>query len=327
VPWAIYCKPEVAFAGHSEEAAKEAGFDVVVSKHRFAGNSRAMIIGETDGLVKIIAEKQADGTGGRVLGVHMVGPWVTEQLGQGYLAVNWEATVDEIARSSSPTPPCRSSSARSVLSMTGRSFTGERRRGRGESRSSWRHSPWAPTVRTSQENGAMADVVMPQLGESVTEGTITRGSSNPGDEVAEDEPLFEVSTDKVDTEVPSPIAGTCRSLRADEGDTVDVGTVIAVVGEGRHPADPPTGDPARPRPPAEAPSRSTDRAEPEPEPQPRTRPRLRTPGPEAARSEAEQEQPPTSPGRLQPSGEARAGRRRTESSARGVLLSPLVVAC
>ena len=74
VPWAIYCHPEVAFAGHSEEAAKEAGFDVVVSKHQFRGNSRALIIGETDGLVKVIAEKQADGTGGRILGVHMVGP-------------------------------------------------------------------------------------------------------------------------------------------------------------------------------------------------------------------------------------------------------------
>ena len=81
VPWAIYCDPEVAFAGHSEGAAKDAGFDVVVSKHRFAGNSRAQILGQKDGLVKIIAEKQADGTGGRILGVHMVGPWVTEQLG------------------------------------------------------------------------------------------------------------------------------------------------------------------------------------------------------------------------------------------------------
>ena len=59
----IYCHPEVAFAGYSEQAAKEAGYDVVVSKHRFIGNSRALILGETDGLVKIIAEKQADGTG------------------------------------------------------------------------------------------------------------------------------------------------------------------------------------------------------------------------------------------------------------------------
>ena len=74
VPWAIYCHPEVAFAGHSEEPAEEEGFDVVTSKHRYVGNGRAMIIGETDGLVKVIAEKRPDGTGGRILGVHMVGP-------------------------------------------------------------------------------------------------------------------------------------------------------------------------------------------------------------------------------------------------------------
>ncbi len=124
VPWAIYCSPEVAFAGHSEASAKEAGFDVLVSKHRFAGNSRAMIIGETDGLVKIIAEKQADGTGGRILGVHMVGPWVTEQLSGGYLAVNWEATVDEVAEFIQPHPSLTELFGESVLAMTGRSLHG-----------------------------------------------------------------------------------------------------------------------------------------------------------------------------------------------------------
>ena len=81
----------------------------------------------------------------------------------------------------------------------------------------------------------MSDVTMPQLGESVTEGTITRWFKQPGDEVAEDEILLEVSTDKVDTEVPSPVAGTLQELRAEEGDTVDVGTVIAVVGQGAVP--------------------------------------------------------------------------------------------
>ena len=124
VPWAIYCSPEVAFAGHSEASAKEAGFDVVVSKHRFAGNSRAMIIGETDGLVKIIAEKNEQGTGGRILGVHMVGPWVTEQLSGGYLAVNWEATVDEVAEFIQPHPSLTELFGESVLAMTGRSLHG-----------------------------------------------------------------------------------------------------------------------------------------------------------------------------------------------------------
>ena len=77
----------------------------------------------------------------------------------------------------------------------------------------------------------MADVILPQLGETVTEGTITQWFKKVGDAVAEDEPLFEVSTDKVDTEVPSPVSGTLTEIRVEEGDTVDVGTVIAVVGD------------------------------------------------------------------------------------------------
>ena len=75
----------------------------------------------------------------------------------------------------------------------------------------------------------MADVTLPQLGETVTEGTITRWFKKVGDTIAADEPLFEVSTDKVDTEVPSPIAGVVTEIRAAEGDTVPVGAVIAVV--------------------------------------------------------------------------------------------------
>lgn len=124
VPWAIYCDPEVAFAGMSEAAAKEAGYEVVTSKHRFAGNSRAQILGETDGLVKIIAERRADGTAGKVLGVHMVGPWVTEQLSGGYLAVNWEATVDEVAAFIQPHPSLTELFGESVLALTGRSLHG-----------------------------------------------------------------------------------------------------------------------------------------------------------------------------------------------------------
>ena len=124
VPWCIYCYPEVAFAGHTEASAKEAGIDVVVSKHRFAGNRRAMIVGETEGLVKVIAERRPDGKAGRLLGVHMVGPWVTEQLGQGYLAVNWEATVDEVAAFIQPHPTLSELFGESVLSMTGRSLHG-----------------------------------------------------------------------------------------------------------------------------------------------------------------------------------------------------------
>ena len=76
----------------------------------------------------------------------------------------------------------------------------------------------------------MAEVTLPQLGETVTEGTITRWFKKVGDTVAADEPLFEVSTDKVDTEVPSPIAGVLTEIRVPEGETVPVGAVIGVVG-------------------------------------------------------------------------------------------------
>ena len=124
VPWCIYCHPEVAFAGHSEASAVEAGHQVVVSKHRYIGNGRAMILGETEGLVKVIAEDRGDGTGGQILGVHMVGPWVTEQLGQAYLAVNWEATVDDVAHLVQPHPTLSELFGETVLSLTGRSLHG-----------------------------------------------------------------------------------------------------------------------------------------------------------------------------------------------------------
>ncbi len=71
---------------------------------------------------------------------------------------------------------------------------------------------------------------MPQLGETVTEGTITKWYKAVGDQVARDEPLFEVSTDKVDSEVPSPAAGVLTEILVEEGDTVDVGAKLAVIG-------------------------------------------------------------------------------------------------
>ena len=120
VPWGIYCDPEVAFAGLSEDQARAAGHEVVVKKDPYGGNSRARILGETDGVVKVIAERRADGSAGRLLGVHMVGPWVTEQLGQAYLSVNWEATPDEIAQFIQPHPTLSESFGETVLALTGR---------------------------------------------------------------------------------------------------------------------------------------------------------------------------------------------------------------
>ena len=124
VPWCIYSSPEVAFAGMSEQQARDSGRDVVVSKHRYSSNGRAMIVGETDGFVKVVAERAADGTAGRLLGVHLVGPWATEQLGQGYLAVNWEATVADVAALIQPHPTLSELFGETVLSLTGRSLHG-----------------------------------------------------------------------------------------------------------------------------------------------------------------------------------------------------------
>ena len=78
---------------------------------------------------------------------------------------------------------------------------------------------------------------MPQLGETVTEGTITRWMKAVGDQVERDEPLFEVSTDKVDSEVPSPAAGILSEILVPEGETVEVGVKLAVIGDGASPAE------------------------------------------------------------------------------------------
>ena len=74
------------------------------------------------------------------------------------------------------------------------------------------------------------DVVMPQMGESIAEGTIVRWIKKVGDAVERDEPLFEISTDKVDAEIPSPVAGVVTEIRAKEGETVPVNSVVAVIG-------------------------------------------------------------------------------------------------
>ena len=120
VPWAIYCHPEVAFCGLTEAQAKARGIAVVTKKDPFGGNSRAQIVGETEGVVKIVAEQRPDGSAGQILGVHMVGPWVTEQLGAGYLAVNWEALPEEVAYFIQPHPSLSESFGETMLALTGR---------------------------------------------------------------------------------------------------------------------------------------------------------------------------------------------------------------
>ena len=82
----------------------------------------------------------------------------------------------------------------------------------------------------------MTNVVMPQMGESIAEGTIVRWIKKVGDNVDRDEPLFEISTDKVDAEIPSPAAGVLTEIKVKEGETVPVDTVVAVIGAGRRSA-------------------------------------------------------------------------------------------
>jgi len=86
-----------------------------------------------------------------------------------------------------------------------------------------------PTARRfiRKENNMATDVVMPQMGESIAEGTIVRWIKKVGDKVDQDEPLFEISTDKVDAEIPSPAAGVVSEIRVKEGETVAINSVVA----------------------------------------------------------------------------------------------------
>jgi pyruvate dehydrogenase E2 component (dihydrolipoamide acetyltransferase) len=99
----------------------------------------------------------------------------------------------------------------------------------------------------------MADVVMPQMGESIVEGTLTRWLKKVGEKVERDEPLFEISTDKVDTEIPAPEAGVLTEILVAEGNTVAINTVVGRIGAGVAPAAAPPAQPAAPPPVAAAP--------------------------------------------------------------------------
>jgi dihydrolipoamide dehydrogenase len=115
VPWVVYSHPEVAWCGLTEEQAREQGHDVQVTTHRFVGDARAMILGETDGLVKLVTD--ADG---ELLGVHFAGPWATELLGEGYLSVNWEANAADVAALVHPHPTLSEVFGEAALAFTGR---------------------------------------------------------------------------------------------------------------------------------------------------------------------------------------------------------------
>ena len=119
VPWVVYTHPEVAWAGLTEAEARAAGRDIEVHKHLFAGNGRALIIGDADGLVKVVAEKN-----GPILGVHLVGPWASELLAEVYLAVNWEALPAEVGAFIHPHPSLSEAIGETMITFTGRSLHG-----------------------------------------------------------------------------------------------------------------------------------------------------------------------------------------------------------
>src|SRR6516225_1029670 len=115
----------------------------------------------------------------------------------------------------------------------------------------------------------MIDVVMPQMGESIVEGTLTKWLKKPGEHVERDEPLFEISTDKVDTEIPSPAAGTLSEVLVEEGNTVGINTVVARIEDGGNGASRPVkaAEAARPAAPPPAPPQPPRQAAP-PQPEP-----------------------------------------------------------
>src|SRR5688572_20357962 len=136
------------------------------------------------------------------------------------------------------------------------------------------------------------EVVMPQMGESIAEGTITKWLKKVGERVERDEPLFEISTDKVDAEIPSPAAGTLTEIKFKEGDTVEVNTVVAILDgagaaaqsapESGKSASPPAPQPEPPPPPAPAPPPPPPPVETKPEPPPPPAPPAATSDPATA---------------------------------------------
>src|SRR5437762_5568565 len=94
---------------------------------------------------------------------------------------------------------------------------------------------------------AQTEVKMPQMGESIFEGTVTKWLKKKGDKIQRDEPLFEISTDKIDTEIPSPASGVLQDVMVKEGQTVQINTVVAVIGDGTAKQTPEEGKKEEPR--------------------------------------------------------------------------------
>src|SRR5438034_6241259 len=156
----------------------------------------------------------------------------------------------------------------------------------------------------------MTDVIMPQMGESIAEGTVTKWMKKVGDKVQRDEPLFEISTDKVDAEIPSPAAGVLKEIRVEPGKTVPINTVVGVIGaEGEAVAAAPAPAATPAPPPAAASAAAPAPAPPQPEPAQADGGTAPPPRPEPPRAAPA---PPPGPASAPPPSTASAEKPRSE---------------
>ena len=176
---------------------------------------------QTQGAAKVIALSEEDGPG-RVVGIHLVGSRVGELIAEAQLIYNWDAEPSDVAQLIHPHPTQSEAIGEAHLALAGKPLHV--------------HEPLG-VARTMS-----VSVSMPQLGESVTEGTVTRWLKKEGERVEADEPLLEVSTDKVDTEIPSPASGILRGIAVDEDETVAVGAQLATIDDGASGAAAPAAD-------------------------------------------------------------------------------------
>ncbi|MET8554633.1 2-oxoglutarate dehydrogenase, E2 component, dihydrolipoamide succinyltransferase [Streptomyces sp. NPDC004959] len=181
----------------------------------------------------------------------------------------------------------------------------------------------APTAEAAAGSGSAegTDVVLPALGESVTEGTVTRWLKEVGDSVEADEPLLEVSTDKVDTEIPSPAAGVLLEITVAEDETAEVGAKLAVIGQpGAAPAAEPA--PAQPAPAQEAPKQEAPKQEAPKQEAPKQEAPAPQPAPQPAAPAAQPAAPAPAP--AQPAPAAQAPASAASASDEGAYVTPLV---
>ena len=228
VPGCTYCDPEIGSVGLTEAEAKQRGFDVRVGSFPFGVLGRAKMAGETEGFVKIVADRKYD----EVLGVHMIGPRSTELVAEAVLALRLECTVEELIRTIHAHPTFSEAVGEAAHATHGAAIHALERSQRSNPRTT-------RTIRTtrgdSNDSNDSNDFQYANPRRHAPDGRIDRGrhhrpvAQEGRRAVDRDEPLFEISTDKVDAEIPSPAAGVLREITAHEGETVAVNSVVASI--------------------------------------------------------------------------------------------------